>query len=755
MDLQELNPMQRQAAQTTEGPLLIIAGAGSGKTRTMTYRIANLLSKGVPAASIMALTFTNKAAKEMLTRVDKLTGSTASDAWIGTFHSVCVRILRRDIEKIGYQRSFVIYDDDDQMRVLKDIYKRLDIDDKLLQLREVKSHISDGKNRLLNADEWFAQSHKDFRSQKIHDIFRMYDQTLKQANALDFDDLISKTLQLLVDHPPVLSYYQRRFRYVHVDEYQDTNYAQYQLVRLLTQESRNLCVVGDDDQSIYGWRGADIRNILEFQKDFPGAKVIKLEQNYRSTSNILDAANAVIANNQGRMEKALWTDIGEGEKIKLCNAGDEHEESAWMCERIRVLHQKGLPFGQMAVLYRMHAQSRVPEEMLMRAGIPYRIYGGTRFYDRREIRDIVAYLRLLTNPLDEVSLKRIINVPKRSIGDATVASLEEHAYRHNIPLFSALTDLPEELSSRPRKCVSDFVSMMNKLTAMKEQLPLAEFIQLVLDESGLLKQYEDTNDEELISKHENVLEFMSAVQEFENLSDDKSLEAFLENVALVSDLDMQADAPQFVTLMTLHSAKGLEYDAVFMIGMEEGLFPSARALMEDGHMEEERRLCYVGITRARKYLCLSFARRRALFNQINFNPPSPFISEIPKELLADDWGRAMRKHFGVENQAEREPVSRRPAQPRQARIGFGIPGMGQDPLQIPGVRKGFVKSAARGDDAPAAVFKPGDKVLHKKFGEGRVLELTGQGTDTRISIHFTAYGDKQFALHVAPIVKLG
>lgn len=755
MNLHELNPMQRLAAETTEGPLLIIAGAGSGKTRTMTYRIANLLSKGVPASSIMALTFTNKAAKEMLSRVDKLTESSAGDAWIGTFHSICVRILRRDIEKIGYQRSFVIYDDDDQMRVLKDIFKRMDIDDKLLPYREVKSNISDAKNKLQSADEWFAQSHKDFRSQKIHDIFRSYDHTLKQANALDFDDLISKTLQLLVDHPPVLSYYQRRFTYVHVDEYQDTNYAQYSLVRLLTQESQNLCVVGDDDQSIYGWRGADIRNILEFQKDFPGAKVIKLEQNYRSTSNILEAANAVISNNRGRMEKALWTEIGEGEKIKFCNAGDEHEESAWVCERIRVLHQKGLPYSQIAVLYRMHAQSRVPEEMLMRAGIPYRIYGGTRFYDRREIRDIIAYLRLLLNPLDEVSLKRIINVPKRSIGDATVAMLEQHAYDQSIPLFSALTDLPADLSSRPRKCVSDFVSIINKLTVMKEQLPLTEFIKLVLDETGLLKQFEDTNDEELISKRENVLEFLGAVQEFENLSDDQTLEAFIENVALVSDLDMQGDAPQFVTLMTLHSAKGLEYDAVFLIGMEEGVFPSARALMEDGRMEEERRLCYVGITRARKYLSLSLARRRTLFNQINFNPPSPFIAEIPAALLADDWGKTMRKHFGPAD--TQEMSARRPAQ-RQVKTGFGIPGMGQDPLQIRGVRKGFIPSAAREDaeeTVSAAVFKPGDKVLHKKFGEGRVLEMTGTGTETRTSIHFTAYGDKQFALHVAPIVKMG
>ncbi|NLA53079.1 MAG: UvrD-helicase domain-containing protein [Clostridiales bacterium] len=752
MDLRELNPVQRKAAETTKGPLLIIAGAGSGKTRTMTYRIANLMREGISPASIMALTFTNKAAKEMLNRVDKLTGSSAGDAWIGTFHSVCVRILRRDIEKIGYQRSFVIYDDDDQMRVLKDIYKRQDIDEKQWPFREIKSAISDAKNRLLSADEWFAQSPKDFRSQKIHDIFQAYDHSLKQANALDFDDLISKALQLLVDHPPVLDYYQRRFEYVHVDEYQDTNFAQYSLVKLLTQKSGNLCVVGDDDQSIYGWRGADIRNILEFKKDFPDAEVVKLEQNYRSTSNILDAANAVISNNESRMEKALWTDLGEGEKIKFCSAGDEREESAWVCERIRSLHQKGLPYSQIAVLYRMHAQSRVPEEMLMRAGIPYRIYGGTRFYDRKEIRDIIAYLRLLVNPLDEVALKRIINVPKRAIGDATVAMLEQHSYDNNMPLFRALTDLPEALSSRPRKCVGGFVEMMDKLVALKEQMPLTELVQFVLDETGILSQFENTNDEELIAKRENVMEFVGAVQEFENLAEETTLEAFLENVALVSDLDMQEDAPQYVTLMTLHSAKGLEYDAVFIIGMEEGVFPSLRSLTDDERMEEERRLCYVGITRARKYLSLSLAKRRTLFNQIAFNPPSPFIAEIPSELLADDFGKTLRRHFGV---TETQGMTmRRPAQ-RQPKTSFGLPGMGQDPTVIPGVKKGFVSSVAREKLKTANVFKAGDKVLHKKFGEGVVLELSGSGMETRINIQFTAYGDKQFALHVAPIVKMG
>ncbi|MHC1785665.1 MAG: ATP-dependent helicase [Christensenellales bacterium] len=751
MNLQDLNPMQRQAAEMLEGPLLIIAGAGSGKTRTMTYRIANLMAHGVSSHAIMALTFTNKAAKEMLLRVEKLTQGSAGEAWIGTFHAICVRILRRDIEKIGYQRSFIIYDDDDQMRVLKDIYKRQDIDEKQLPPREVKSLISDAKNRLLDAGEWFRQSAKDYHAQRMLDVFKAYDERLRASNALDFDDLIAKTLQLLVDHPPVLQYYQRRFSHVHVDEYQDTNFAQYSLVRLLTQESRNLCVVGDDDQSIYGWRGADIRNILDFQKDFPDARIIKLEQNYRSTANILDAANQVIAHNEGRMEKALWTDAGEGEKIKLCNAGDEHEESAWVCERIRSLHHDGLPYSAIAVLYRMHAQSRVPEEMLMRAGIPYRIYGGTRFYDRREIRDAVAYLRLLVNPLDEVSLKRILNVPKRAIGDATVATLESHALAANIPLYSALTDLPEELGSRPRKCVEDFVSLLNRLSALREGMGLTDFVKLLLDETGLLKQYEDTNDEELIAKKENILEFVGAVQEFENLNPGASLENYLENVALVTDLDMQENAPQYVTMMTLHSAKGLEYDAVFLIGMEEGVFPTHRALLDDKRMEEERRLCYVGMTRARKYLSLSLAKRRTIFNQVSCNPPSPFLAEIPPRLLSDEWGKAMRKHFG-EDEGQQQST-RRPTQ-RPPKTGFGTPGMGQELAAIPGVTKGFVPSIAKSQPAALTAFRAGDKVLHKKFGEGLVQDVSGVGSDARISILFTAYGEKQFSVSVAPIVKL-
>ncbi len=750
MNLNDLNDKQREAVLTHDGPLLIVAGAGSGKTRAMTYRIANLMETGVPAYNILALTFTNKAAKEMQRRVEELTKGGAEDAWIGTFHSVCVRILRRDIEKLGYKRSFVIYDDDDQQRVLKDLFKRFDIDEKQISLREVKRLIGDAKNKLLDADGWFAQSGKDRRAQTLHDLFLAYDARLRQANALDFDDLLNKTLELLLEHPPVLEHYRQRFRYVHVDEYQDTNMAQYHLVKLITQESRNLCVVGDDDQSIYGWRGADIRNILEFQNDFPEAKVVKLEQNYRSTQTILSAANKLITNNSQRMPKELWTEGSKGDKIRFAAAGDEREEAAWICEHIRRLRGRKVPYGQVAVLYRMHAQSRVLEEMMMRAGIPYRVYGGTRFYDRKEIKDALAYLRLMVNPDDDVALKRIINTPKRAIGDATVAMLEAQAESLNGPLYHALLDLPDTLGSRPRKCVESFRDMMDLLNEKRKEMPLGDFAKLMLDETGLIKEYAESADEDMLAKRDNLLEFLGAVNEFASKSDDPSLEAYLENVALVTDLDMQEDAPQYVTLMTLHSAKGLEYRAVFIAGLEDGLIPSGRARMEgEERLEEERRLLYVGITRAREYLYLTRARHRAIFNQAARNQPSPFLSEIPKELISDEWGTAMRKHFGPEKKAPEPPKPTKPA----PKMGFGTPGMGQDPSAIPGVRKGFIASLAPPPE-PTEIFHKGDRVLHKKFGSGTVVETTGSGADARVCIQFTAYGEKEFAVAIAPIVKV-
>jgi len=776
MNLNDLNPMQRRAAETLEGPVLILAGAGSGKTRTLTYRVANLLEHGVKAWHILALTFTNKAAREMRERIERLAGADAGEAWIGTFHSICCRILRRDIEKLGYERSFTIYDDDDQQRVIKAVLKELDIDEKFLPPKAVSTDISDAKNRLLSPDEWLQKRGGDYRSQKTHDVMTRYEQRLRAANALDFDDLLVKTLQLFVEHPPVLEYYQGRFQYVHVDEYQDTNYAQYQLVSLITRKSRNLCVVGDDDQSIYGWRGADIRNILDFEKDFPDATVIKLEQNYRSTANILDAANQIIAHNEGRKEKELWTEDGEGEKITLYAAADERDEAAWICQRIRQLQRGGTPYG--SILYRMHALSRVLEETLMRAGIPYHVYGGTRFYDRREVRDVLAYLRLIQNPADDISLSRIINVPKRAIGDSTVEQLTQYARQNDMSLYAAVAAPPDTLASRARKSVNDFSSLIVSLLLAKETLPLSEFVQKVIDDSGLIAQYQKEENEENQARIENIREFMGAVTEFEQKSEDKSLFAFLENVALVTELDNQDSAPSFVTMMTLHSAKGLEYDAVFMSGMEEGIFPSARAMQEDNRVEEERRLCYVGVTRARKLLHLSYARRRMLFNQMQFNAPSCFLQEIPKRLIREEqssaaqsasygygapaargagWGSyggsGMRRQGGYQDNESRPQYGYGDTMPQRRAPAPKAPAHpAQQPWNIPGVQRGFVPSPAR--SVQVQLFKVGDKVQHPKFGKGVIREVTGSGDAARLHIVFPVFGEKVLAQSIAPIVKI-
>jgi len=752
LDLRMLNPEQRLAVETTEGPVLILAGAGSGKTRALTYRVAHLLAMGVPARKILAITFTNKAAREMRERVDRLTNGQASEAWVLTFHACCARILRRDIAKIGYERTFSIYDGDDQMAVIKELLKKLDIDDKFLPPREVKAKISDAKNRLLSPDEWFQQSLKDYRAQMISDLYREYEVRLKVSNALDFDDLLVKALELLTAHPPLLEAYRDRFTYIHVDEYQDTNYAQYMLVRLLAGERRNVCVVGDDDQSVYGWRGADIRNILEFEQDFPDCKVIKLERNYRSTANILDAANNVIAHNGGRKEKTLWTEEGEGAPIKTFCAGDEREEAAWVCDRVQQMHQNGEKYGSIAVLYRMHAQSRVMEEMLVRAGIPYRIFGGTRFYDRREVKDIIAYLRTLANPADDVSLRRIINTPRRAIGDATIAELARVAAEQGVSLFNAMLDPPESLASRARKSVGEFAGLLTRLMALKDMMPLYDFARALVDETKLEAQYLKEDSEDARTRVENIQEFLGAVQEFQQKTEDATLEAFLENVALVTDLDGMAEGQQSVTLMTLHSAKGLEFDTVFLVGAEQGLFPSGMAVNE-GRVEEERRLMYVGITRARKQLLISYAQQRMLFNQMQRNAVSQFLEEIPKRLLDDEWIHRMRPMVNPAVRTREQIVAARAAQ----LVAKDFEGGRAGTLRIPGVQQGFSPSLARkfaDQAAQVALFKPGDRVLHRKFGEGDVIEIRGMGGECRVVIEFAAYGMKEFAASIAPIVKV-
>jgi DNA helicase-2/ATP-dependent DNA helicase PcrA len=767
MNLDKLNAQQRLAAETLNGPVLILAGAGSGKTRALTYRVANLIDSGVEPHRILAITFTNKAAREMKQRIEALVGDRAQEVWVSTFHSMCARILRRDIEKLGYKRSFTIYDDDDQTSVLKETIRQMNIDDKVLTVRELRWKISDAKNRLLSPDEWFAHSAKDFHSQQIHDAYVAYEQRLKSANALDFDDLLVRALELFADHPPVLESYRQRFSHVLVDEYQDTNYAQYMLVKLLTQKSRNLCVVGDDDQSIYGWRGADIRNILDFEKDYPDATVIKLEQNYRSTSNILDAANQVIAHNETRKDKSLWTEAPAGEKIKLFCAGDEREEAAWICDRMQQLKLAGDPYGSMAILYRTNAQSRVLEEMLMRAGIPYRIYGGLRFYDRKEVKDIIAYLRCIVNPSDDVSLRRIINQPKRAIGESTIQELVHYATEKEIPLYSALMDLPETLSARPRKCVREFGEMMNDLALGYEDMELAEFVTHLIERTGLRAQYEKDLSEEAKNRLENMDEFLGAVSEFEHAADEPTLENYLENVALITDLDAAETSPQYVTLMTVHSAKGLEFPTVFISGMEEGIFPSGRSTQDENKLEEERRLCYVAITRAMKHLYMSYASQRLIYNQLSYNAASRFIGEIPERLLDDEWINKRQRSFpGFEETHVRPAAGKHTSKPEpEGPLTFGVPKIvtrGNSmtkraaALGIPGVQKGFTPSMAAGvpPSALASLFAVGDRVMHRKFGEGDVMEIRGKGADSRIVISFAAYGQKEFALSIAPIVKV-
>ena len=769
MDLSTLNKEQRRAAETLEGPVLILAGAGSGKTRALTYRVANLIEHGVPAWNILALTFTNKAAKEMKNRVKQLIGEEqAEEAWISTFHSTCARILRRDIEKLGYSRSFTIYDDDDQQRVIREIMKQQNIDDRVLPVREVQGRISDAKNRMLTPDEWFRNSYRDRRCSMIHDVMCEYEKRMKDLNAVDFDDLLLKTLLLLADHPPVLEAYRRRFRYVLVDEYQDTNRTQYELIRLLTAESRNLCVVGDDDQSIYGWRGADIRNILDFEKDFPDAQVIKLEQNYRSTGNILDAANQVIAHNAGRKDKTLWTDHGEGERITVYCADDERDEAVWIAGQIQQLQKNGISLAETAVLYRTNAQSRIPEEVFMQAGIPYRIFGGQKFYERKEIKDILAYLRVIANPADDISLSRIINVPKRAIGDTTVQALTEHAARQGVPLFAALSVPPEGLGSRAKNSVAEFFRMMTVLCAMKESMGLEEFVNEMIRMTGLEEQYRKEDTDEAMSRIENIQEFRGSVHEFATLGDEQTLESYLENVSLVTDLDRAEGNSGYVTLMTLHSAKGLEFDNVFIPGMEEGVFPSGRSVDDEQRLEEERRLMYVGITRARKRLYLTRASERMLYNQYNNNPPSRFLDEIPPRLLNEERSGRIRYGGGYRQEtrygrkseigSEEDVFSDVPARTKVNPGNLGKPRLmikGRDLGSIPGVSRGFVPSSAStlADFAALKLFTAGDRVRHPKFGAGTVTAVTGNGKDARIRIRFDTAGEKELALLIAPIVK--
>ncbi|MDF2890154.1 MAG: pcrA2 [Clostridia bacterium] len=636
-DLQMLNPEQKEAVLHTEGPLLILAGAGSGKTRVLTYRIAYMIEeKGINPWNILAITFTNKAAKEMKERVGHLIGST-QDMWISTFHASCARILRKDIERLGdYKSNFVIFDTKDQEAVIKDCLKELNLNEKNFPFKAVSATISNAKNLLEDPIRFSQKNMHDIRSRKIADIYTLYQKKLKKNNALDFDDILFKVVELLANNPDILAYYQNKFKYIMIDEYQDTNFCQYRLVSLLAKQHQNLCVVGDDDQSIYSWRGADIGNILNFEKDFPNAKVIKLEQNYRSTQTILDAANAVIKNNFGRKSKKLWTENETGGSIQFYNAMDEWGEANFISSEIKQLQEAyGKRLNEFAVLYRTNAQSRVIEEAFMSHGIPYRIIGGFKFYDRKEVKDVIAYLRLIQNPDEDVSLKRIINIPKRGIGNTTLEAIQSYARQNDDSLFGALLSIDSigGVSKKALGNINEFVKLISGLMAAAEIKKPSEVLKELLDKSGYLDSLQKEGDEDSLTRAENIRELLSATLEFESKNPDANLQQFLEQMALMSDIDNLETEAEAVVLMTLHSAKGLEFPVVFMSGMEEGVFPSQRSYFEEHQMEEERRLMYVGITRARESLYLTAAFERTIFGSTTYNIVSQFIKEIPKDLI--------------------------------------------------------------------------------------------------------------------------
>lgn len=637
MNLSTLNPMQRVAVETTEGPVLVVAGAGSGKTRVLTHRIAYLVKeKRVFPSNILAFTFTNKAAQEMRLRVGQLVGGDSNGMWMGTFHSICVRILRGDADKIGYKSDFVIYDTSDQKVLVKECMKELNIDDKKLPVNSVMYRISGAKNDMMTPEAFEDDANGNYPDALVAKVYALYQRKIFKNNAMDFDDLIGNTLRLFSEDEEVLNHYQNKFRYVHVDEYQDTNKAQYELINYLASGSGNLCVVGDADQSIYGWRGADIRNIYEFEKDFDSAKVIKLEQNYRSTKNILAVANAVIEKNLYRKDKHLWTENEDGDQIRYYRAPDEYSEGRFIVSEIKNLQEtEGRSFKDFAILYRTNAQSRVFEDVLLKSNIPYKIVGGLKFYERKEIKDIMAYMKMIQNPVDDVSFMRVVNVPKRGIGAKTIEKIGQHAIQNDLSMYQSAAILMNEggFSKKATTGLKSFVSFIDKYTKQKNTVSAHAIYAGIVEDSGYVAELRLENTIESKSRIENIQEFETVIQEFEKMEMDNSLETFLAMTTLKSDVDGVEEDEQGILLMTLHSAKGLEFPVVFLVGLEEGIFPSARALDEEDGIEEERRLCYVGITRAEEVLYISHAYQRSRFGRTEVNLASRFLEDIPKEYV--------------------------------------------------------------------------------------------------------------------------
>lgn len=726
-----LNDRQCEAVKHTEGPLLITAGAGSGKTKVLTCRIAHLLELGVAPYRILAITFTNKAAKEMKERVTNLVGAQADSIWLSTFHSFCAKLLRFEVDGFhGYTRNFTIYDSSDQLVLVKDCLKKLNLDDKQFMPRSVLGTISSAKNVLMDAKA-FAAKASDFYEQKVADVYALYQEKLRENNAVDFDDLLFLAVRLLQEKDDVREKYQSRFQYILVDEYQDTNHAQYALTKILAARWRNICVVGDADQSIYAWRGADIRNIIDFTRDYPDAASIKLEQNYRSTKTILHAANAVIDNNESRPKKTLWTENPAGNKIIHYQAQTEHDEADYIAGVIYNRHEiSHEPYGDMAILFRTNAQSRVLEKKLMRYAIPYTMVGGTKFYDRKEIKDVLAYLRLLYNPEDSLSLTRIINVPKRNIGATTMEHVAAYAEEQGISLFEALSSTDEiPVTKRARTSLENFAAMIFDLLNDIEGKDVLSLIETVIKQTGYgdMLDKEAEHDPQGESRKENVGEFLSVAKDYMDSNPDGNLQDFLENVALVSDVDDFESSDSKVTLMTLHAAKGLEFPVVFLTGLDEGLFPHSRTLLDPAQVEEERRLAYVGITRAERQLYVTNAITRTMYGRISAYMPSRFLAEIPPQLMEDYHRKSAM------------PQGRTTAVPGKQRVSI---------LTKP------VASSLPKKHAVTDTFAKGDKVRHKIWGIGTVLDVIGEGPNMQMKIQFPTKGVRQVVVKYAPLEKI-
>ncbi|MDO5422975.1 MAG: DNA helicase PcrA [Eubacteriales bacterium] len=734
-----LNTEQREAVFHTEGPLLILAGAGSGKTRVLTHRIAYLIDeKKVNPWNILAITFTNKAAGEMRERVDRLVGYGSESVWVATFHSTCVRILRRYIDRLGYDTKFAIYDADDQKTVMKDVCKRLNIDTKVYKERAILSAISSAKDELIGPEEYEMRQQGDFSKKRIAEAYKEYQKQLKNNNALDFDDLIVKTVELFQNCPDVLDYYQERFRYIMVDEYQDTNTAQFQLISILARKYHNLCVVGDDDQSIYKFRGANIGNILNFEQVFPDAFVVKLEQNYRSTQNILNAANDVIRNNVGRKEKCLWTDNGEGEKIEFHQFLTGYDEAEYVVGDIGRRTRLGeCEYKDCAILYRTNAQSRLFEEKFLMANIPYRIIGGINFYARKEIKDLLCYLKTVDNARDDLAVRRIINVPKRGIGATTLARVQDFALEHGMSFYDALR-AADQIPSLGRSAVKlkPFVTFIQTLRSQTEFLSVKELLEQIIEQTGYVKELEAEGTEEAQARIENIDELLSKTADYEESAEEPTLSGFLEEVALVADIDSLDDDGNHVVLMTLHSAKGLEFPYVYMAGMEDGMFPSYMAATSDdpGDLEEERRLCYVGITRAMRHLTMTCARQRMVRGETQYNRTSRFMEEIPKDLLTFSNISASRK--------EEAAVPREKAKNafQQAKEVFQAKAFDPKDFQV--------KKSDKLD------YEVGDTVRHIKFGVGMVEKIVDGGKDYEVTVNFEKYGIKKMFAAFAKLKKI-